>query len=176
MWKKHDEPEQANRKPADAASAEPVRRKVSGEIAQSVVGNGLRFEGSITGDGDLTVQGEISGEIALPRNAVTVGKDGNVTADIEARIVKIEGQVTGDISGIEQVVVHSSGSVRGNVKAPRVTVEDGAKVKGSIDTVQEAAPAPAEPAVYPSKDEKARAKSANDKEAAPQPSVLPSSH
>ena len=44
-----------------------------------------------------------------------------------------EGKVTGDITGDEKVVISKSGNVRGNIVAPRVTLEDGAIFKGSID-------------------------------------------
>ncbi|MBV1904704.1 MAG: polymer-forming cytoskeletal protein, partial [Pseudomonadales bacterium] len=60
-------------------------------------------------------------------------KSGKVTADIMAKVVKIEGEVTGDIAGDEKVVISSTGRVRGNIVAPRMTLEDGAKFKGSID-------------------------------------------
>ncbi|MCB1844788.1 MAG: polymer-forming cytoskeletal protein, partial [Halioglobus sp.] len=63
----------------------------------------------------------------------SVGESGRVTADITARVVKIEGEVTGDITGSEKVVIARSGNVRGNIVAPRVTLEDGAIFKGSID-------------------------------------------
>ena len=47
--------------------------------------------------------------------------------------MKVDGQVTGDISGSEKVIISKSGRVKGNIVAPRVTLEDGAKFKGSID-------------------------------------------
>jgi cytoskeletal protein CcmA (bactofilin family) len=48
-------------------------------------------------------------------------------------VVRIDGEVQGDISGVEKVVVTKTGRVQGNIVAPRVTLEDGAKFKGSID-------------------------------------------
>ena len=54
-------------------------------------------------------------------------------ADLDAKTVKIDGEVTGDISGTEKVIVSKTGLVKGNIVAPRVTLEDGAKFKGSID-------------------------------------------
>jgi len=62
-----------------------------------------------------------------------VGESGSVSADIQARSVSIDGEVTGDINGSEKVVISRSGNVRGNIVAPRVTLEDGAIFKGSID-------------------------------------------
>jgi cytoskeletal protein CcmA (bactofilin family) len=62
-----------------------------------------------------------------------VGQSGRVTADITAKVIKVDGEVTGDITGNEKVVISKSGNVRGNIVAPRVTLEDGAVFKGSID-------------------------------------------
>jgi cytoskeletal protein CcmA (bactofilin family) len=56
-----------------------------------------------------------------------------VKADLLGKSVKIHGEVTGDIVGSEVVIVSKSGQVRGNITAPRVTLEDGANFKGSID-------------------------------------------
>jgi cytoskeletal protein CcmA (bactofilin family) len=47
--------------------------------------------------------------------------------------VKVEGRITGDIDGSEKVIITKTGRVLGNIVAPRVTLEDGAKFKGSID-------------------------------------------
>ena len=62
-----------------------------------------------------------------------MGQSGKVNANVTAKTIKIEGEVKGDIKGNEKVVVSKSGNVRGNIIAPRVTLEDGAKFKGSID-------------------------------------------
>ena len=56
-----------------------------------------------------------------------------MTADINAKVVKIDGEVMGDITSNEKVVISKSGNVRGNIVAPRVTLEEGAIFKGSID-------------------------------------------
>jgi cytoskeletal protein CcmA (bactofilin family) len=64
---------------------------------------------------------------------LTVGKEGQIKATIDARAIFVEGKVEGDLKGDEQIVIHSSGDVRGNIVAPRVTLEDGCKFKGSID-------------------------------------------
>jgi len=53
--------------------------------------------------------------------------------DIQAKVVRIDGAVAGDVKGNEKVVISKSGNVRGNIVAPRVTLEDGAIFKGSID-------------------------------------------
>jgi len=98
-----------------------------------MIGSGIQVKGDITGDENLVIEGKVDGSIKLEANEVSVGQSGLVNADITARIVKIDGRVDGDIAGQEKVVISRSGNVHGNIKAPRVTLEDGAIFKGSID-------------------------------------------
>ena len=99
----------------------------------AMIGQSIKIKGTITGSENLVVEGSVEGSIDLPDNDLTVGETGQVTADLGAKNVRVDGQVTGDISGTEKVVISKSGRVRGNIIAPRVTLEDGAKFKGSID-------------------------------------------
>jgi cytoskeletal protein CcmA (bactofilin family) len=98
-----------------------------------MIGSSIVIKGTVTGDEDLLIEGKVEGTIDLNSNVVSVGQSGRVSADINAKIVNIEGEVTGDITGNEMVVISKSGNVRGNIVAPRVTLEDGAIFKGSID-------------------------------------------
>ncbi|MEM7293674.1 MAG: polymer-forming cytoskeletal protein, partial [Pseudomonadota bacterium] len=50
-----------------------------------------------------------------------------------AKSITIEGEVEGDLYGAENIVIRQSSNVRGNLVAPRVSLEDGAKFRGSID-------------------------------------------
>ena len=98
-----------------------------------MIGPSIVIKGTVSGDEDLLVHGRVEGSIDLGAHEVSVGESGRVTADINAKVVKIDGEVTGDITGNEKVVISKSGNVRGNIVAPRVTLEDGAVFKGSID-------------------------------------------
>jgi cytoskeletal protein CcmA (bactofilin family) len=98
-----------------------------------MIGPSIKIKGEVTGDEDLVIQGKVEGTITLKDHQVFVGESGQVNADINAKTVKIDGEVTGDISGAENVVISKLGHVRGNIIAPRVTLEDGAVFKGSID-------------------------------------------
>ncbi len=79
------------------------------------------------------IQGRVEGRIELKKNNVTVGKQGSVQADIYGKIISVEGEVEGDLFGEEKIIVRKSGIVRGNMTAPRVNLEDGARFKGAID-------------------------------------------
>ncbi len=115
-------------KPSVAPEKEPEPSR-----SAAMIGPSIEIKGTVTGDEDLLVQGKVEGTIDLGAHEVTVGASGQVKADIRAKIVKIDGEVSGDIAGLEKVVISKSGNVRGNIVAPRVTLEDGAIFKGSID-------------------------------------------
>ncbi len=100
---------------------------------KALIGGSLTFKGELTGSEDLLIQGTLEGVVQLKQNTVTLGKSGKVKGDLHAKVVHVEGEIVGDIFGNEQVVVHRSGKVRGNITAPRVILEDGAKLQGSID-------------------------------------------
>jgi len=98
-----------------------------------MIGPSITIKGEVSGDEDLLIQGRVEGTIQLGGNEVSVGESGKVSADIQAKVARVDGEVTGDITANEKVVISKSGNVRGNITAPRVTLEDGAIFKGSID-------------------------------------------
>jgi len=98
-----------------------------------MIGPSITIKGEVTGEEDLLIHGKVEGTINLTGNQVSVGESGEVCANIQAKVIKIDGKVTGDITGIEKVVISKAGNVRGNIVAPRVILEDGAIFKGSID-------------------------------------------
>ncbi len=98
-----------------------------------MIGPSIEIKGTVKGDEDLVIHGKVDGAIELGSHEVTVGQSGQVVADITAKVVNIDGDVSGDLRGVEKVVISKSGKVQGNIVAPRVTLEDGAIFKGSID-------------------------------------------
>jgi len=114
-------------------SSVPVTPDPANARNTAMIGPNITIKGTITGEEDLLIQGKVEGTIALGQHEVSIGQSAEVTANIQAKAVKIDGEVAGDITGIEKVVISKSGNVRGNIVAPRVTLEDGAIFKGSID-------------------------------------------
>ena len=127
MWKK---PEEENSElPAHKFKKSPIEQLKE----KAVVGPSIKIKGELTGEEDLMIQGRVEGRIELKKNNVTVGKKGSVQADIYGKIISVEGEVEGDLFGEEKIIVRKSGIVRGNMTAPRVNLEDGARFKGAID-------------------------------------------
>ena len=101
-----------------------------------MIGSSIKIKGEISGDEDLLIEGKVEGTIKLSNHGVSVGQSGQVYADIRAKTIKIDGEVKGDITGDENVVISKTSNFRGNIVSPRVTLEDGGIFKGSIDMVQ----------------------------------------
>ena len=101
--------------------------------APMAIGATIHIKGDVTGDEDLIIHGHVEGEINLRDHNVIIGKQGRVKANIHAKQIVVEGELNGDLKGEEKVVIRNSGNVLGNVVSPRVTLEDGAMFKGSIE-------------------------------------------
>ena len=97
------------------------------------IGASICIKGDVTGDEDLIIQGHVEGTINLKGHNVTINKSAKVKANIEANQIIVEGELAGDMNGDEKVIIRETGNVYGNIIAPRVTLEDGAMFKGSIE-------------------------------------------
>lgn len=122
--------------PASSARAEPEPapyRAVESSGSRAVIGPSIDLTGNLVGSEDLYVEGRIQGKVDLAQNALTVGPKGRVSAEVHARVVHVEGEVDGNLRGEELIVLRKSARVRGDLTAPRVVIEDGARFKGTID-------------------------------------------
>ncbi|MCE7902030.1 MAG: polymer-forming cytoskeletal protein [Gammaproteobacteria bacterium PRO9] len=115
-------------RPASASAGTAPRGR-----ATAVIGPSIQIEGTLRGQEDVSVEGEVTGTIQLQSNTLTVGTQGKIKADVYAHTIFVEGTVEGDLFGSEQVIVRKSAKVRGNITSPRVSLEDGATFKGSIE-------------------------------------------
>jgi cytoskeletal protein CcmA (bactofilin family) len=105
--------------------------------AVAVIGPTIVIKGEVTGDEDLLVEGRVEGTVALPKSRLTVGASGEIAANVSAKTVNIEGSIIGDVAAIENVVLRSSGKMQGNIKAPRITLEEGCKFNGTVNMEME---------------------------------------
>jgi cytoskeletal protein CcmA (bactofilin family) len=100
---------------------------------RATIGRSITIRGEVTGDEDLLIQGRVDGSVDLKQHSVTVGREGEVKANITARVVTVEGKVEGNLSADEQVILRASATVQGDITAPRVVLEDGARFRGGVD-------------------------------------------
>ncbi|MDR2878068.1 MAG: polymer-forming cytoskeletal protein [Chromatiales bacterium] len=99
----------------------------------ATIGATIRIKGDISGEENLTIEGTVEGTVTVKEHSLQIGKNGRLNADVFAKIIRIEGHVEGNMHAEEQVVIRSSGVVRGNIVSPRLTMEDGCSFKGSVD-------------------------------------------
>lgn len=123
---------QKSQSPSPSPSFNPVKT-VSAPLEQATIGRTLIIKGEVTGSESLYIDGRIEGKISLPENRVTIGRNGSVQADITAREVVVMGKVNGNIECSDRVDIRSEGSVTGDVSTQRISVEDGAVLKGGIE-------------------------------------------
>lgn len=97
-----------------------------------VIGPALVVMGRIRGKGDLRVEGVVEGEIALEGD-VSLGASATVVAPVSGRSVEVEGELHGSVSATHDLVVRSGGRVRGDVRASRLSIDDGAVIDGALE-------------------------------------------
>jgi cytoskeletal protein CcmA (bactofilin family) len=128
-------PEMSSRPESSPARPETStpRSSSAGSREAAVIGPSIHIDGDVRGEEDLLIEGEVNGTLQLKSNSLTVGPQGKVRADVYAHSIIVDGLVEGDLYGSERVAIRKSAQVRGNITSPRVSLEDGAKFKGSIE-------------------------------------------
>jgi len=109
------------------------RNAVLNNQEQATIGKSLVIKGEVTGSESLYIDGRVEGSINLPGNRVTVGRNGQITANVNAREVVVLGKVKGNLVASDRVDIRNEGSLNGDVVCQRISIEDGAYFKGSID-------------------------------------------
>jgi cytoskeletal protein CcmA (bactofilin family) len=135
VFKKEDSKAQG----PEGSSGPGGSREASGELPVSsrtaaCISQGIRIKGEITGSEDLFVDGHVEGKLSLANGSLTVGPNGSVNADVSAREVLVRGRIEGKISGRERVQLWSTGQVIGEVQTQRLAIEDGALLRGKVET------------------------------------------
>jgi cytoskeletal protein CcmA (bactofilin family) len=119
--------------PAPAYENTPSRPVAAASGEQATIGKGLMIKGEINGSESLYIDGKVEGSVNLPGNRVTVGRNGQVAANITAREIVVLGKVRGNVTATDRVDIRAEGSLSGDVSAARISIEDGAFFKGGID-------------------------------------------
>lgn len=140
MWEKKEG--ERNRKDFTQTPGEPLRTAAAPDFqvraSQAKIGESLFIKGEVTGGEDLTVEGSVEGRIHLKDHNLTIGPKGRVRAEIHAKHITIVGEVTGNVVADEKVDLTDTANLVGDIRAPRISVSDGARFKGSVDMVQAA--------------------------------------
>jgi cytoskeletal protein CcmA (bactofilin family) len=108
-------------------------KNITSSMEQATIGRSVVIKGEISGAESLYIDGRIEGTVNFTDSRVTIGRNATVLANINAKDVVIMGKVTGNIHCTERLDIRSEGSLTGDVVTPRVSVEDGAMVKGGVE-------------------------------------------
>ena len=97
------------------------------------IGKSITLKGDLSGNEDLVIEGHIEGRVDLPSNQLTIGANGSCSAEVHAKTVVVIGKVNGNVIATERIEIQASGLVNGDVSAPKLIVQEGAVVNGSIE-------------------------------------------
>lgn len=146
MWKKEDsKPEGVLGTPATPANfavssstAPASTPSLSGALptssrAAACISQGIKIKGEVTGSEDLFVDGVVDGKLNLANGSLTIGPNGHVKADVNAREVIVRGKIEGKVTGRDRVQLWSTGQITGEVQTDRLAIEDGAQLRGKVE-------------------------------------------
>ena len=149
-------PKRTAETPHSAAQAAPRRETKNMEKIVNI-GQSVQIKGELKGNEDLTIEGQVDGKILVKDHNLTIGANGRITAEVHAKTVVVVGEVIGNVTADDKIEIAPSGSVEGDLRAPRVALADGARFKGSIDMERKGGGTPsatsARPAPSPSASE-----------------------
>jgi cytoskeletal protein CcmA (bactofilin family) len=110
----------------------PMSAPASG-LGLAQIGKSVIVKGELSGSEDLYVDGQVEGTIALKGNSLTVGPNGQVKASVEAKGVVVQGKLEGNIQASDRVELRKSAIVTGDISTQRISIEEGAYLKGKVD-------------------------------------------
>jgi cytoskeletal protein CcmA (bactofilin family) len=144
MWKRDQAvaptaPPEPHVEPARVPAAPaPEMRVVSSpaERAGIDLGKSVVIKGELSGSEDLTLHGQMEGKISLPDHTLTVGSQAEVKADISAKAVVVIGTVTGRVTAKDRIDIRSTGTIIGDIVAPRLLMAEGGNLRGKVEMPQ----------------------------------------
>ena len=125
--------QQASATPSAPERSREAAASSAGRSQPAVIGPSIAIDGELTGEEDLIVEGRIKGTVSLRQNTLTVGQQGQLDAEIYANTILVDGTVKGDLYAAERISIRKSARIDGNILAPRISLEDGARFRGTID-------------------------------------------
>jgi cytoskeletal protein CcmA (bactofilin family) len=139
MWRKEDSKSLGVAESSSGPSAFAPQSSDSNSLSASTkaaasISQGIRIKGEVTGTEDLFVDGFVEGKLNLTANCcLTVGPNGNVKADLNAREIIVRGKVEGKVIARDKLQIGSTGVITGEVQTNRLAIEDGATLRGKVE-------------------------------------------
>ena len=104
---------------------------LSGDLAQ--IGKSVVIKGELSGSEDLYVDGQVEGSISLKNFSLTVGPNGQVKASVEAKVLVVQGKLEGNVVISDRVELRKSAIITGDITTQRISIEEGAYLRGKVD-------------------------------------------
>jgi len=101
----------------------------AGEV-HTLLGKGSEFEGKLTFEGQVRIDGKFSGQI-MTKDTLVIGDGARVNAEIQAGTVIINGMVEGNVRATSIIEVHQPGRVKGNLETPALAMDRGVIFEGT---------------------------------------------
>lgn len=141
MWRKEDGRPNPNEVPTNSGAPAPTGFSPSSNPASApgpskttaCVSQGIRIKGEVTGSEDLFIDGNLEGKVTLQNAVVTVGPNASVKADLVGRELVIRGRVTGKLDASERIQIWHSARIDGDMRAERISIEEGAELHGHME-------------------------------------------
>jgi cytoskeletal protein CcmA (bactofilin family) len=116
-----------------------------GEV-HTLLGKGSEFEGKLTFEGQVRIDGRFSGQI-FTKDVLVVGEGARVQAEVNAGTVIIHGTVEGNVRAAQLIELHAPGRVKGNLESPALTMDRGVIFEGSckMENIGKTTPPPPPP-------------------------------
>jgi cytoskeletal protein CcmA (bactofilin family) len=131
MWT----PREETKKTVVVPPLQPALERADEGRTAAWIGRAITVKGEVISEEDLTIDGRVDGTIALGDHSLTIGAGASVLANLNAHTITISGTVNGNVTATERIDIRETGSVDGDIKAPRVAVHEGAVLRGRVDTV-----------------------------------------
>lgn len=103
------------------------------QVTGGYIGSTIQIIGEVSGNEHLTIEGRVDGKIVVRGHHLSIGANARITGEIHAKTVMVVGEIVGNVTADDKVEVAPTGSIHGDIIAPRVVLADGARFKGSID-------------------------------------------
>jgi cytoskeletal protein CcmA (bactofilin family) len=107
----------------------------SGEFAH--IGKSVVIKGELSGSEDLYLDGQVEGSILLKGNNLTIGPNGQVKANVDAKGITVQGKLEGNCQASERMDLRKSAIVLGDVTTKRIAIEEGAYLKGKVEITRD---------------------------------------
>lgn len=163
MWRKQDQPKPSGapeaavtpaveaQTPIPSKAPEAIAQKPAVVLPSSRLTGSLRVKGEINGNEDLLIDARVDGAVHLVGATALIGPNGQVTANITATQIVVEGNLEGNLLAGERVRIGATGKTKGSIRARRISVEGGAEIHGAVEMLrgEEFVPRPIIPSAAP---------------------------